>query len=188
MIEESQILNCGKFFRTHALKGELNVVCEGVSNEILDEGYPVIVDMDGIYVPFYVESFRPKGAYGCLISLEGVDSVEEAQKFVNKEFFMLKKDVAEFMDVEEDELVEADDYIGWRVNVEGYGYIGNIEDIDTSTPNWLLLVRPKDDSDIIYIPFNEEFIISINDVSDDPSENGITLSLPEGVIDLNKKE
>lgn len=191
MIEEKDLLLCGKFFRTHALKGELNVVCEGVSNEILDEGYPLIVDMNGIFVPFYVETFRPKGTFGCLISLDGVNSVEAAQEFVNKDLYLLKKDVAEFEGVDEDELISNNDFIGYRVEVAGYGYVGRIKDIDTSTSNWLLIVRPdeapEDGSQDIYIPFNEEFFVEEKVDEENPSDNTLTLDLPDGVLDLNKK-
>lgn len=191
MIEEKDLILCGKFFRTHALKGELNVVCEGVSNEILDQGYPVIVDMNGIFVPFYVDSYRPKGTFGCLISLDGVNTVETAQDFVNKDLYLRKKDVAEFEGVEEDELISNDDFIGYRVEVIGFGYVGRVEDVETSTSNWLLIVRPDeapdDGSEDIYLPFNEEFFIDEIINEDDPSQNTIVLSLPEGVLDLNKK-
>ena len=164
MIEEKDILPVGKFFRTHALKGELNAMTEGYEPEIFDEGYPLIVDMEGIYVPFYAESVRPKGSQGCLVKLEGIDSQERAQEFVNKVIYMLRKDVAEWLD-------------------EEAGYIGKVESIDSSTSNLLLLVEPEDGAETIYIPFVEEFVENI-----DPEQEEIHLRLPEGIIDINKKE
>lgn len=188
MIEEKDIIRCGKFFRTHALKGELNAMTDGVDADVLGEGYPVIVEMDGIPVPFYVESFRPKGTFGCLVKLEGIDTVERASEFVNKEFSLFRKDLAEYLGVCEDELEDEDDYVGWRVEVEGFGYVGRVSDIDTSTPNWLLIVTPDDeDDDDIFIPFNEDFIKGLEEY-DDPERNTLVLDLPEGLLDLNRKQ
>ena len=183
MIEEKDILPVGKFFRTHALKGELNAMTEGYEPEIFEEGYPLIVDMEGIYVPFYAESVRPKGSQGCLVKLEGIDSQVRAQEFVNKVIYMLRKDVAEWLDVDEEDVAVDGDLIGFRVIDEEAGYIGKVESIDSSTSNLLLLVEPEDGAETIYIPFVEEFVENI-----DPEQEEIHLRLPEGIIDINKKE
>ena len=78
MIEEKDIVQAGKFLKPHGLKGELNAVLD-YDAEILEEDYPLIVDMDGIYVPFYAESVRPKGHFSSLVKLEGIDSVEDTR-------------------------------------------------------------------------------------------------------------
>lgn len=183
MIEEKDILPVGKFFRTHALKGELNAVTDGYDPEMLEEGYPLIVDMDGILVPFYAESVRTKGSQGCLVKLDGVDSKERAQEFVNKEIFMLRKDIAEWLDVDVDEVATDSDLIGYSVYDSRAGYIGKVDSIDSSTSNLLLLVIPEDADEPIYIPFVEEFVDEI-----DPEKEDIRLNLPDGIIDINKKE
>lgn len=183
MIEEKEILPIGKFFRTHALKGELNAVLDDYDPEILEQDYPIIVDMDGIFVPFYAESVRPKGTSACLIKLEDINDQERAKEFVNKQIYMLRKDLAEWLEVEEDEVATEDDLIGYDVSVEGDGHIGKVYSIDSSTSNLLLLVAPEDGGDLIYIPLVENFIEII-----DTDKKEIRLNLPEGIIDINKKE
>lgn len=83
MIEEKSIISAGKFLKPHGLKGELNVLVE-FDSEILEEDYPIIVDVDGIYVPFYAESVRPKGHFSSLVKLQGVDSQEETGRLSTK--------------------------------------------------------------------------------------------------------
>ena len=184
MIEEKSIISAGKFLKPHGLKGELNVLVE-FDSEILEEDYPIIVDVDGIYVPFYAESVRPKGHFSSLVKLQGVDSQEETRPFVNKEFYMLRRDVAEFLDIDEDELGMDDEFVGYKVYDDVHGYIGTVEDVDSSTANMLLLVRPDaEDADIIYIPFDPDFITSIEE-SEDRSERRMNLNLPAGLLDLN---
>lgn len=187
MIEEREIISVGKFFKTHALKGELNAMTEAYEPELLDSDYPLIVEMDGIYVPFYVESLRRKGTFGCLVKLEGVDTQERAQEFVNKLIYMRRQDVAEYLEIEEDELVTEDDFVGYGVIVEGTGYIGRVEEIDSSTDNLLLIVKPDDNDELIYIPFVEEFLIKVEE-GENLDDCNITLELPEGLLDLNVKE
>ena len=83
MIREEDLFPIGKLQKTHALKGELNAVLD-IDEDFIDEDYPLIIDLDGIFVPFYTESWRPKGSSACLLKLEGVDNEGEARKFVNK--------------------------------------------------------------------------------------------------------
>lgn len=51
MIEEKDIKAIGKFQKTHALKGELNAILD-IDSEYVSEGNAVVVDIDGIFVPF----------------------------------------------------------------------------------------------------------------------------------------
>lgn len=189
MITEKEIIEAGKFLKPHGLKGELNVILE-YDADILEEEYPIIVELDGIYVPFYIESIRPKGHFSSLIKIEGIDSIDEAKKFVNKIFYLRRSDVADFLNVTEEEIESDTDLIGFKVYDKTFGYIGTVEDVDTSSENVLLLVRPEVESDaegtkdVIYIPLSEDLIEEVTEDKD----NGISeihLDLPQGLLDLN---
>lgn len=177
MIEKKELIEIGKFQKTHALKGELNAVLN-IDPEYVEEGNPLIIETDGIPVPFYAESIRPKGASSYLIKLEGVDSVEEADELVNNLIFAPRNDVEDYMG---EELLLGDDLEGYRVVDKDLGEIGVLESIDSSTENELFVVRTPDDEEV-YIPIVDDFIVDID------QENGIiNTSLPEGLVDLNVK-
>ena len=177
MIEKKELIEIGKFQKTPALKGELNAVLN-IDPEYVEEGNPLIIETDGIPVPFYAESIRPKGASSYLIKLEGVDSVEEADELVNNLIFAPRNDVEDYMG---EELLLGDDLEGYRVVDKDLGEIGVLESIDSSTENELFVVRTPDDEEV-YIPIVDDFIVDID------QENGIiNTSLPEGLVDLNVK-
>ena len=77
MITRAEISPIGKFHKTHALKGELNAVLD-VEADLIDTKRPLIVDIDGIFVPFYCDSVRPKGHFSSLVKLQGIDSEADA--------------------------------------------------------------------------------------------------------------
>lgn len=185
MIKESEIIEAGKILKTHGLKGELNAVCE-YDSEILNCGFPLIIDMDGILVPFYLQGYRPKGAFGCLVHFKDVESADEAKKFVNKIFYLRKKDVAGFLEIEEDELMVEDDFIGYRIFDSTAGYLGRLQDIDTSTDNWLMLVEPDNGAGTIYLPFVEDWITQ-EIKGETPRDSELHFEFPEGVVTLNDK-
>lgn len=178
MIKREELIEIGKFQKTHALKGELNALLD-VDAEFASEGHALIVEMDGIFVPFFTESVRPKGAESCLIKLKGIDTQENARELVNKEIYGLREELKEFFGDEERE--SAGDFVGYTINDRGLGAIGTITDIDFSTANVLFIVDgPKEET--LYIPAAEEFIDSI-----DQEGKTIHMNLPEGLIELNEK-
>ncbi len=175
MITKDEIIEIGKFQKTHALKGELNALLD-VDEDYAADGNPLIVEMDGIFVPFYAESVRPKGSESCLVKLKDVDSQELAQQFVNKNIYALRSELVNYYDVPEDEIVA--DFVGFKIVDRHIGEVGTVADIDDTTANVLFVVNRPDGSTVL-IPVADEFIESI-----DTDAKLIHTSLPEGLIEM----
>ena len=176
MIKKEDIVAIGKFQKTHALKGELNALLD-IDGDYAADGHPLIIDIDGIYVPFYAETVRPKGAESFLVKLRDLDYQEKAQEHVNKEIFGLRSDLVEYFDDPDMEIVA--DFVGYKVVDSRLGEIGSIEDVDDSTANVLFVVA-TDDGETVYIPVVEEFINAVDD-----ERKVVETTLPEGLVDLN---
>lgn len=178
MIRENDTIMVGKFQKTHALKGELNMISD-IDAEYFNEGNALIVEYDGILVPYYTESVRPKGSTSYLVKLSGVDNEREASQFVNKEIHILKKDAEEWIG---EDLLDSNELVGYMIkDFETGEEIGQLEDIEDSTANLLFIVKKGEEE--IYIPGNEELIEEIDD-----NTRTITVRIPEGLIDLNSRK
>lgn len=181
MIESCDITTIGKFQKTHALKGELNALLD-IDPGYVEDGNALILDVDGIYVPFFAKGIRPKGTNSYLVKLDGIESEEEARQFVNKEIYAVKKNVADYLDIDEDEISDGDELLGYKVVDEDTGYeVGVLESIDDSTQNLLFVVRSEDGEEI-FIPAVDEFIVEI-----DEERRILVMNLPFGLLDLNIK-
>lgn len=182
MIEEKEIKALGKFQKTHALNGELNAILD-VDPDFVLSGNTLVVDVDGIYVPFYASSVRSKGLTSFLIKLDGIDSEAEARTFVNKTIYGIKSELALFLKVDESELYDGDDFTGYSIIDENSGaFLGKILTVESSTENLLFIVS-ADTGDETLIPAVKEFISII-----DHEKKVIKMNLPEGLIGLNKKQ
>lgn len=168
-------MEIGKFQKPHALKGELNTLLS-VDVDYAADGNPLIVEIDGIFVPFYAESVRPKGSESCLIKLKDIDSQLKAQEFVNKTIYARRSELVDYYDVPEDEL--AADLTGYTIIDRNLGEVGKIVDIDESTANVLFVVERAGGYNVL-IPVAEEFIVSI-----DTDAMQIHTMLPEGILDV----
>lgn len=178
MIDKNELSSIGKFQKVHGLKGELNAVFE-INPDYLLNDVPVIVEVDGLMVPFFITSIRPKGSTSYLIKLDGIESEKDASAFVNKELFSLSSDLKE----------SGEDYFEFRNSFEGFSIIdsgsnksvGTVIDIDDATSNILLIVDCGEEMPV-YIPFSEDLIQEINE-----NEKLIIMNLPEGLLDINRK-
>lgn len=179
MITEDEITSVGKLLKTHALKGELNMLLD-IDPGYLEEGNPAILDIDGIYVPFYAESVRTKGSFSFLVKFDGIDSEIEAKKLVNKTVYALRDRLKEYMlENYDEEYALYDDLVGYTIQEIDNGVIGKVVEIDTNTENELFIVETPE-GNTVYIPLTEDFIEKM-----DEDSKTITMRLPEGLLDLN---
>ena len=183
MIYSTDIEQIGKFLKTHALKGELNAQLE-IDSDFLRPEIPIIMDIDGIFVPLYPESVRPKGHFTSLVKLDGIDSEAEARQFVNKEIYARISDVEEFVgdDVDDEEGAYADDLVGYElVSLPENIIVGEITEVDCSTANVLFIVDA--DGERVYVPASPDLIDEI-----DTEKRSVYMTLPDGLLELNLKK
>lgn len=178
MIRKDEITSIGKFLKTHALKGELNAVFD-IDPLDLQPQMPLITEMEGIFVPFYMDSIRSKGHFASLVKLHGIDSEEDARQLVNKIIYLRKSDLSLIDDEVGEEGGYADDFVGFVLTDPAQGVIGTVSDVDLSTQNALFIVETPDHH-TVYVPVSEEWIEEV-----DFDNNTIIMSLPDGLLDLN---
>ncbi len=184
MIEREEIEEIGKFLKTHALKGELNIQLD-VDSGFIRPCIPLIIERDGILVPFFAESIRPKGHFASLVKLVGVDSEESAASFVNETVYALRRDVDQYMGEEEtdEEGVYMDDMLDYTlIDSASQKEIGKVTRVDFSTANILFIVETSDGEEI-FVPASEDLIVGV-----DKDKKIVAVNIPDGLLDLNIKK
>lgn len=174
MIRPEEVIRIGKLLKPHGVKGEISMLCENDSFDRSDDCEYLICDMDGILVPFFIDSYRFKSDTSLLIKFDDVDTIEQAERMAGVNVYFPK----EYIDEENIECLPEEFLSGYSISDIHLGYIGIIDHVDNSTMNTLLVI--KNSGNEILIPFHEEFI---KDVDED--EHRITMELPEGLVQLN---
>ena len=155
MISRDQLIEIGNINKPHGIAGEMSAtfIC-GIDD--LQELSCIILDIEGIFVPFYIETIRPKNSDTALIKIDGVENEIQVKDFANKKIFALKDEVEE---IESDEN-DAYYFIGFSILDKKAGKIGIIENVDDSTENYLFEVKTEDNQDVL-IPITTDFIEQI---------------------------
>ena len=66
-----------QILKSNGRDGELLMSFVGIAPEDIDTREPVFIEFDGLPVPFYFESFTPRGTSRALVRLTGVQDEEE---------------------------------------------------------------------------------------------------------------
>lgn len=177
MIRKEEVYKIGLFNKPHGIHGELSFT---FTDDIFDraECDYLICQLDGIFVPFFIEEYRFRSDSTALVKIEGVNSSEQARMFTNVEVFFPMEHASE----EEPGELSWDFFVGFRVKDVTYGDLGEVVEVDNSTVNTLFVIEQPDGEELL-VPAQEEFIIEINQ-----KERLITVELPEGLLSLDDVE
>lgn len=168
MIDKKDLCSIGVFGRPHGVKGEISLVINCELPDFDKDSY-LVCEMDGIPVPFFIESFRTKSAHAVLVKFEHIDSEQDVKIFTGKEAYLYP-----YM-IKESEKPEEPTFIGYQVIDENLSFNGVVTDMDDSTANALLKVHCGE-KDII-VPFG--FFQHVSH-----TEQTIYVKLPEGLLDI----
>ena len=177
MIKKEEVFKIGIINKPHGVKGEVSFTfTDDIFDRVEDCDYLVLL-LDGILVPFFIEEYRFRSDTTALIKLEGVDTAERARMFTNIEVYFPVKH-AEGAGPGE---LSWDFFVGFRMEEVHHGQLGEVTDVDTSTINTLFVVDYKGEE--LLIPAQEDFIMDI-----DQKHKVITVDLPEGLLALDNTE
>lgn len=178
MITESEIIEIGKLGKPHGINGEINAYID--DNVDIERLRRIVLEIDGIFVPFFLNDIRTKRVDTVIMNIDGVENEREASELTNHIIYSLKADDAVISDEEDnpDDGLYAADLVGYTILSETGALVGRIIDVDLSTENALFVVERPDMTNI-FIPIADEMITDIN-----PDTRNIVMTLPEGLLDL----
>ena len=169
MIKQEEVYKIGRLGKSHGVRGEVSFLFDDDVFDRVDADY-LILDIDGILVPFFIEEYRFRSDTTALMKFEGIDTQERARELTGCDVYFPRNLAA-----------SDDDSIFWSAIV-GFDIIdastdksvGRIASIDDSTLNILFCLE-----DGHLIPASEDLITQI-----DQQARTITMHLPAGLLDL----
>ena len=112
MILREELIEIGIYNKSHGIAGEIS------ASFLCELGYVasfscLVTEIEGIFVPFFVESSRGKGSNSLLLKLEGINDEVGAKQMTNKPIYV-KKSEYEALQAEQDcDEMPIDFFIGY---------------------------------------------------------------------------
>ena len=169
MIKKEDVYRIGQIGKSHGVKGELSFHFEDDVFDRTDADY-LILEVDGILVPFFFEEYRFRTDVTAYIKFCDVDTEVQARELTGSEVFF-PRSVAH----QDGACRSWAQLLGFSLIDATTGLqIGVIQSIDNTTLNVLFELE-----DGKLIPANEELITDI-----DGEKRQIFITLPKGLLDL----
>ena len=169
MIRKEDVYRIGKLGKTHGVRGEISFLFDDDVFDRVDADY-LILCIDDILVPFFIEEYRFKTDSNALMKFEGIDTQERARELTGCEVYFPH----ELADSDEDTISWAA-IVGFDItDADSSRTIGRIAAVDDSTINILFELE-----DGRLIPASEDLITDI-----DQQARTITMRLPDGLLNL----
>lgn len=169
MIKEKEVYKIGRLGKTHGVKGDISFLFDDDVFDRTDADY-LIIRIDGILVPFFIEEYRFKSDSNAIVKFEDLDTQEQARELTGCDVYFPR----ELADSGEGPL-------SWSalagfdiISAQNGKSVGRIAAVDDSTLNTLFELE-----DGRLIPASEDLITSF-----DKDNRTITIDLPEGILEL----
>lgn len=170
MIRKEEVFKIGVLNKPHGVKGEIGFTFTDDVFDRVDCDYLILL-LDGILVPFFIEEYRFRSDNVALVKFEGIDTAERARRFSNVEVYFPSKYLEE-----EDGISSWNFFVGFQVEDIAYGNLGEITHVDDSTVNVLFVIE-RDGREIL-LPAHEEFIRGL-----DKKKKLLTVEIPDGLLE-----
>ena len=169
MIKEEDVYKIGRLGKTHGVRGEISFLFDDDVFDRTDADY-LILRVDGILVPFFIEEYRFKSDANAIVKFDGIDTQERARELTGCDVYFPRS------------LAEGDEGdISWSILVgfdileaQSGKAVGRIAAIDDATMNILFELE-----DGRLVPASEDLITAI-----DQKARTITMHIPEGRLEL----
>jgi 16S rRNA processing protein RimM len=168
MIKQEEVYKIGRLGKTHGVKGEVSFQFDDDIFDRVDADY-LVLDIDGILVPFFIEEYRFRSDTIALMKFENIDNQQRAAELTGCDVFFPRALA------DEDDTPTLALLVGFDlVEANSKKTIGCITAVDDTTANLLFELE-----DGRLIPANDDLIQHI-----DTKGKTITMEIPEGLLEL----
>ena len=169
MIKQEEVYKIGRLGKAHGVKGEVSLLFDDDIFDHVDCDY-LILEVDGILVPFFIEEYRFRSDTVALMKFEDVDTQQRASELTGCDVYFPRSLAAD-----DDVPPSLTLLVGFDlVEANGGRPVGRIADIDDTTANLLFELE-----DGRLIPANDDLITDI-----DMKGRVISMTIPEGLLEL----
>lgn len=169
MIRQEDVYKIGQLGKPHGVKGEVTF---SFTTDVWDrvEADYLILLLDGILVPFFLEEYRFRGEHSALLKFQDIDTIEDVQELCGAEVYFPHE-----LTPEDDDADYTWSYFeGFSVEDENAGLLGRVARVDEATENVLFELENG-----LLLPAAEAFIRDI-----DHEGRIVRMSLPEGLLEI----
>lgn len=166
--------NIGIILKTHGIGGELIIKSDDyVISEILENSKFLIIEIDGLLVPYHIEYYEEYDEDVALVKLEDIDDETLARQFLQKRIYIDKN-----VSLSENTLKKQGNFL------KDYQFFDNNTKIEGKVLRFINipenpLIELSFNNRTVLCPYNSDIVIEVNH-----DKRFIVLKTPEGLFNI----
>ena len=172
-MHKNKSLIIGTVSKLHGYKGKIKIYIQKKINFDFSVISYLLIKTNNDLVPYIIEYAKVIKENMLLVKFDDINNEEEAKKILKKDVYISEK----FVD--EKQIVQKNELIGYDVIDKYFGKLGVISYINDQTFQKLIFVKNKLNKEFC-VPMHENFIKKINH-----KDKTIDVIIPEELINLN---
>lgn len=155
MIDLADYIVAGEIIKIHGVRGQLVLQLDNLSFENILKLESVIIEIDGLPVPFFIQSYSQRNNNSIILTIEDIVSERKANELVDKKVYFNTESIKSKKQV----AFQTNNLTGYTVIDKENSTLGILEEILDDQYNPLL--RITNGKKEILIPYQTVFIIKI---------------------------
>ncbi len=169
MIRQEEVYKIGRLGKAHGVKGEISFQYDDDIFDRVEADY-LILEIDGIMVPFFMEEYRFRNDTVCLVKFCDVDTQQRASELTGCDVYFPR-----MLSDETENRPSLASLVGFEIIEDNtHTVLGRISAIDDQTANILFELEEGH-----LIPASDDLVVDI-----DMDRKQITMNIPEGLLDI----
>ncbi len=162
-----------RILKANGTDGELVMGVREADFEDINIEEPVFVIFDGSPVPFFIQNIVKRGTRKCLVKLNDICNLEDAQEVIGKDVYVEYGGISNSED--SDALPNLDGWTLYDGELSPQNLVGKVLDFIDVPGNPCIEVDTKNGA--VLIPLHQDLIISL-----DPHTREAVMDIPSGLI------
>ena len=179
MITREELIGIGHYNKSHGINGEISATIDVEPDLLLDLSC-LVSEIDGIFVPFFVDALRSKTSDTVLLTIDGINNEHDAMHLVNHDIYALKREYRQESEDADADGYPLDYFIGFDLIDEKGNRVGRIIDVNEQTENAIFVIECDDKNELL-VPASDDLIVEF-----DLDKKMMVMDLPEGLLELNE--
>ncbi len=176
-MDKGKCFELGYIEKSHGLAGDVQIYLDVDYPEDYLELESVFVEINNKLVPFFISTLQQQKAKHFVISLEDVNSIDEANNLKGSKLWLPLDLLPELGNSQ----FYYHEIVGYKVIDKNLGDLGTVVSVYEGSGQDLLAIDYNGAE--VLVPINDQFIYNLN-----KDEGILELELPEGLVEIYKEK
>ena len=168
----------GHITKTHGVNGEMVFFLDVDDPGLYEDLDSVLIEVKGELIPYFIESIAIVKGSRAIVALEGVETIEQAERFIKANLFLPLENLDP---IDDNTRFYFHEIVGYQLVDSNLGMLGTVATVYSMDTQDLIAMEYQGHE--VLVPINSDIVHTI-----DREKKQLQVTLPEGLLEVYLSE